>query len=279
LRTILQKAIKDHRGILCDPAFLNSVPHYWDANFFGLEKVGAFRALKPEDQLRVLSILEQSLLDESYYIERLGGAYISRMIPMAQTLEEKSLYGMIGAEEAAHLHSIESFQRRPAQPHQDQPFICLLKELIESGDRIVMIFVVQVVLEGWGLTHYRLLMEGTPFAPLKTALQKILSDEVRHHGSGIILFRESPLSLRQVEMIVAVLEKFFAMVKAGSVALLAALEGVSGGFTENQRIRTLQELRSDEKAREKLELLKRIIFNHCQSENQKRIFSRISAQF
>ena len=36
----------------------------------------------------------------------------------------------------------------------------MLASLIEEGDRESLVFIIQVILEGWGLTHYRSLAQG-----------------------------------------------------------------------------------------------------------------------
>jgi hypothetical protein len=111
-----------------------------------------FRGLDSAVRGRVLAHCGDALLQEALHIETMGVAFAARMALLATTVEERMLYGFFAAEEATHLAGVSRFASRcPAEG----PFLAMLDELIAEGDRATLVLVVQVVLEGWGLDHYR----------------------------------------------------------------------------------------------------------------------------
>jgi len=121
------------------------------------------------------------------------------------------------------------------------------------------VFVVQVVLEGWGITHYGDIARACKSDGLRSALLSIVKDEALHHGSGLQLWASRTCSPRAHDEIVEVLVKFLAMVQAGPQGVLAAIAQVHGDLTVEQRRRTFDELGGVEHSGERLELLKRLM--------------------
>ena len=70
----------------------------WDQEFWGLHHSGFFRSLSDESRYSVLMSSSRSLLEEALYIEQNGMAFAAKMSLLAETVEERMLYGLFAAE-------------------------------------------------------------------------------------------------------------------------------------------------------------------------------------
>lgn len=231
----------------------------WTAAHFGLDRVGRFTALDEERRERVLHAASQQLLHEAFFIERLGLAFGAKMTLLSETADERMLYALFSADEARHLHAVAAHVEEPERLTTDSPFHLLLEDLIEHGDKPTLTFLIQVVLEGWGLTHYRNLADRCTHPVLAGVLRGILEDEARHHGSGKVLFEERGLPASSTEYVGEVLARFLQMVRMGPQGVLAALDVGCGGLSPAEKRQVLTELDGPGHARERLELLRRLM--------------------
>ena len=215
---------------------------HWDAGFFGLDRVGVFAAAAPAAQDAVLERCGRGLLTEAFYIEKAGVAFAAKMILLAPTIDERKLYAMFAADEATHLHGIGAFVDAPEDAPRSNPFLALLSELIEDGERDSLQMVIQIVLEGWGLAHYRSLRDGCQDESLRGLFTAILADEAAHHGSGVLLIGERRLGAASRERVLATMTRFLAMVQAGPQAVAGAVEAELGPLSTAARIRLFDEL-------------------------------------
>jgi len=234
-------------------------PHaHWSAEYFKLVDVGLFRGATNEQKWKILDLCGRGLLEEAYFIEKSGIAFAAQMILLSESIEERMLYAVFAAEEARHFDSLRPFVEAPPDAPSG-PFLALLKDVIECGDRAALQFIVQVILEGWGLSHYRTLRDGCGTPALYHRLDAILHDEAAHHGSGKVLFGEANVSEGTLEYIEVVLAAMLAMVRAGPVAVVAAIDETLGGVSPSQRSEVLRELGRAEHARNRLEHLKQLV--------------------
>ncbi|MBS1964151.1 MAG: ferritin-like domain-containing protein [Bdellovibrionales bacterium] len=160
----------------------------WGAERFHLQKSAIYARLAPEEQHAVLVRLTELNLSLSYFIEKSGHEYAAKMIQTSSTLEEKTLYALFANEEATHLRMfMNEMWFTPNTTSHFHPVLPALAEAIEWGGRDTLVFVIQVLLEGFGIAHYSGLKETCMDAGLKTSLASILRDESRHHGAGLVL--------------------------------------------------------------------------------------------
>ena len=146
---------------------------HWDAAHFGLDKTRAYRELSERGRRQVLEACGRSLLEEGYFIEKLGLAFTAKMTALSRTTEERQLYCLFAADEAAHLAVIGSFLPGVPSP-QGNPFLRLIARVIEEGAKPGLTYLIQVVLEGWGVSHYRDLAAGCRDPELARALAGIV---------------------------------------------------------------------------------------------------------
>ena len=260
INSIICAAMKERNPTLKDKSE-ESRP-YWKKDFFNLNKAPIFNELNEDAQNHILTECAQGMLEESYYIEKSGTHYTSKMMLLSESTQEKMLYATIAYDEVVHFHSICSFLYRDPSSFNNQSFICLLKEMIETGDKPTLTFIIQVLLEGWGITHYQQLMKNAQDPNLAQAFREILADEARHHGSGVTLFEASKLNNKQVSYIVEALVRFFEMIRIGQVSVISNTEKATGHLSKDQKIKMLESIDNQAVTYSKLELLKTLIVNH-----------------
>jgi rubrerythrin len=233
--------------------------NYWDAEFFNLHRVKIFQESSRDEQAAILELAQRGLLEESYFIEKAGVGYMAKMVLLAETTEERMLYGLFAADEAIHLNQISNFLLEREMTHTDNPFLCLLSEVAESSDKTVLIFVLQVVLEGWGLSHYRRLAKDCRHPGLAEIFCSFLQAESRHHSTGNALFRKILVAPFSEVTIIDILAQFLFMVQMGPQSILAAIEQVKGHLTRVQKVQVLEELDTESHSGVRLKLLRSLM--------------------
>ena len=255
LRSVVDATFRAHGlPVLAAPDVSRAAPAapFWPATFFELERLSAFRGASPDAQDAIVRTCGDDLLQEALHIETIGMAFSSRMVLLSDTVEERSLHALFAGEEAAHLAGLSRFgARRPSQ----NPFLALLAELVAAGDRPSLVLVVQVVLEGWGLDHYRRLARASTDVALTEVLDGIVRDEARHHGSGLL----AAPRLGSTDASVEVLTQFLAMVQAGPQGVVAAVETHAGALARADRLRAFTELDTETHAGRRLALVRELL--------------------
>lgn len=237
---------------------LESLGGAFSSNLFQLESVPTFLEASTEDQATILARCSQEILEEACLVEKAGVAYAARMVLEARSIEERILYGWIAAEEADHLSGITSLLGSRTPIGTQDVFLRYLEGVISTGSRPVLLFVVQVILEGWGLHHYKTLAHQSQDPELKRYFQRILSDEARHHGSGEVLFEDLDLADSDLEAVVTAMETFLGMVQVGPMRVLSALTEVLSLDLERQT-RAFRELEGQAHAQERLDRLAQLM--------------------
>jgi hypothetical protein len=233
--------------------------NYWNAEFFNLYQVKIFQQSNINEQSAILELANRSLLEESYFIEKAGVGYMAKMVLLAETVEERMLYALFTGDEATHLHQISHFLPAMEVTSTDDPFLRLLSEVVESADKTVLLFVLQVVLEGWGLSHYRRLAKKCRYPVLGELFASFLQSESRHHATGTTLFNQITVSAFSQTTILDILAQFLFMVQVGPQSLLSAIEQVKGHLTRSQKIQILEELDTETHSGTRLQILRSLM--------------------
>jgi len=254
LRRVLKAALPNQES---NKANLNFP--YWCAEFFNLNQVRIFQDSTDNEQLAILKIANRSLLKEAYNIENAGVGYMAKMTLLAETIEERMLYGLFAADEATHLSQISMFLSEIELITHKDPFLNLLAEVVEIADKTVLLFVLQVVLEGWGLNHYRRLAKECNNQLLAEIISNFLDAEARHHATGTLLFEDISLSKASQTLIIEILAKFLMMVQVGPQNVLSAIAQVKGHLSRSQKIQILEELDTKTHSGTRLQLLRSLM--------------------
>jgi hypothetical protein len=257
LRRVLSSALNSRLGT--QPEYLEPSPYYWDASYFGLEKVEVFQEASEEEQIEILRLCSNGLLEEAYFIEKAGVGYMAKMVLLAETIEERMLYALFSADEVTHLAQINSFLPEKESVGTNSPFLRFLADLVETQDKTVLLFVLQMVLEGWGLSHYRSLAKSCLHPQLGAVFEGFLQDESRHHGTGVTLFNQRAVSETSRATIVEILNLFLQMVQVGPQSVVAAVERVKGDLSRPQKLKIFQELDTEQHSGMRLNLLRSLM--------------------
>lgn len=242
------------------PVCGNSDGLFWSAAYFRLNQVKYFISATPQQQQEILTIANGNLLEEIYWVEQAGVGYMAKMVILSENHEERLLYSLFSADEASHLATITPFLGT-VPVFSGDTFLSYMAEAIESDDKLLLMILLQVVLEGWGMTHYRSLAKYCLKPQLAKVLQGFLDAEARHHALGITQVKEytdnySPESLTNIH---SALTYFLQMVQVGPQRLLTAMEKVLGYLSIQDKIQILTELETEQYTNRKLEFLRSLI--------------------
>ena len=232
----------------------------WDAEYFGLHRVGLFQKASPEQKREILAGCARNLLNEAYFIEKSGAAYCAKMILLAESTEVRQVYGLIAADEATHLQWVRPFVVETDRVEPNGPLLKFLSELIERCDRNSLAFLVQIILEGWGLSHYRSLSQSCQHEPLREIFHAIYKDEALHHHTGEVVFDPKEVeSVEQNELIRESLRGYAAMVQVGPQGVVSVLDRTFGGLDSNRKTQVFAELNTEIQSSGKLKLLRELM--------------------
>jgi rubrerythrin len=231
----------------------------WGSHSYGLQNVSFFKELNEENKKSILEKAARDRLQEAYHIEKSGMIYTAKMCLLSQSIDERKLYSLFSEDEARHLTYIEQVLDDVGDSDQN-PFLTLLAEMIETGRQRPLIFIIQILLEGWGIEHYTKMSQECLNNTFSKLLQTIVKDEASHHGSGLMMFNEKDLSTQEMDFILETLVRFFEMVQIGPVGLLFTLEENLGHLSKSQKINILDNLDAQANTQQKLDSLKKLIF-------------------
>jgi hypothetical protein len=258
LYAVLQSALKSRAAD--QPSNTNTLETYWPAAHFGLDRVAIFRDASREEQGRILAGCSGDVVAESYFIEKSGMYFAAKMALLAESAQERMLYSLFAADEAVHFNWIARYAASESVVgYLDHAFIKLLDEILQSADKPALTCIVQVVLEGWGISHYHALMRDCLNADLRATFEKIIKDEARHHASGVILFNAQPPTANQQMAIIEALRRLLLMVQVGPQAVVAQIEWVKGHLSRAQCEKVFAELDCERETAKKLEIIKSLI--------------------
>jgi len=121
-------------------------PHaHWVAEFFGLHRVGLFKDATRTQKWEILDRCGRALLEEAYFIEKSGVGFAAEMVLLSESIEERMLYATFAADEARHFDAVRPFlglEGRELPEPKTNPFLALLADTIECGDRTALQFVI-----------------------------------------------------------------------------------------------------------------------------------------
>ncbi|HYR33663.1 MAG TPA: ferritin-like domain-containing protein [Burkholderiales bacterium] len=201
----------------------------WDAQFFGLPRSARFRSAGQAEQRAVIEDCAAELLSESWFIERSGVVYCARMTFAADADDERRLFALIGADEATHSAWLEPWIRDRAA--SADPFSRLIAGLVDAGGTQPLAYLLQIVLEGFGIAHYANLAAGCRDEALAAVLKRMAQDEAAHHAAGLAAFSAARLGDAERRFLADASYAFLQMIRIGPQAVVGALDrhvGIGG---------------------------------------------------
>lgn len=237
----------------------NAQIELWPASYFRLDRVQYFNEASRELKSNVLRRCASDLLTESYFVEKSALSYCAKMILLAETTEVKQVYSHIAAEEATHLQWITPYIPESERAGGGGPFLRFVANLVEECDANTLAYLVQVILEGWGLHHYGSLYKNCQEQGLAELFHQLHRDEAMHHHAGEIVFDSKRISTSQDKYIADTLCSYTEFVRVGPQSVVSALEEALGGFNSQQRTEVFAELGTEKNSAEKLSMLRHLM--------------------
>jgi len=224
---LLDSTLKSNRVLLNRPQLRD---YYWDERRFRLNESEVFSGFDQEIKRDILIKLSQHTLVSSIFIEKGAISYCTQMALTAKTLEEKMLFISMGQEEVVHLIEFEKFLSPELKQIGPTAFTTKVNELIQQNDRETSYLIAQVLLEGMSMNHYQVLWNSCIDDSMKSLIEKVLNDEARHHGSGLVLLDESPITDKQIEKMKQVTKDMLPILMGQKFVLLETIRSSAHKF-------------------------------------------------
>ncbi len=243
LQTLLDNAFNK----LCvEPKKTEFPNHFWSAERYGLHLSKRFQSLDQELKNKILRRLTELNLSLSYFIEKSGHNYGAKMILLSDNQDEKSLYALFAADEAIHQREFMNHMWFiPEKKTHWHPMLDMLGEAIMEGERNTLIYVVQVLLEGFGMSFYSGLAESCEFHPMKNVYHRILLDEARHHGSGVTMAQHYPVNQMEKDQIFEYTKSFIISLQSANW-ITETLEQNSGELSIDEKNAFLENIKYEQ---------------------------------
>jgi rubrerythrin len=232
-------------------------PAPWDADFFGLPAVRLFRDADARTRQAVVRSCGRHLVAESWHIEKCGIDFCARMVRLAASDETRRLYALIGADEAMHSAWLEPWLGEGTRA--PDAFNRFIGGLVEAGTPQPLAYLLQVVLEGFGIVHYAQLAQASRDVRLEATLRRMAQDEGLHHAAGTQLFDAGRLTDAERCFLADGACAFVQMVRIGPQSVAAVLDRTIGFGGERDTARVFAELGTQAAAAAKLERLRRLM--------------------
>ncbi len=233
---------------------------FWPASYFKLDQVTIYRNSGEAERRAILLWCSRSVLAEAYYIEKCGMYFASKMCLLSESAQERMLYSLFAADEAVHFNWISGFApAESVKEFESNPFIRLLDEVLRKEDRTTLSYIVQVILEGWGIGHYHALAKDCLDAGLAAVFENVIRDEGRHHAGGLALFNARRRGEDGLKRLTDLLAQLLLMVQAGPQMVVSQIERVKGRLSQAQKTRAFAELDCEAGALSRIETLKSLI--------------------
>ena len=215
---------------------------YWHADYFGLYRSNIFQQATPSQQATIVQLANFELLQEIYWLETIGVNYMAKMVNWAETTQHKAIYTLFNAEAVYHRTQIMPFLTHYQIGGINRDFWCLLGNLLDSEEKIPLLFIFQVVLKGWSLSHYQNLSQQCQDLDLAKVLTSFLPEQSRHQITGITLFRQTTLSESSINEIVKVLTLMLKIIQTRSSMVIRVMMRVLSDLSSYQQKQLFTEL-------------------------------------
>ena len=221
---------------LGDPAY------YMSEAYFNLPGTQFFRDAGTERQHVIREGCTQKLLRNLYFGERCALAGGGRLILESRTMDSQQLHAEVVADEADHVTWLTPYVDAQTRDGPASPVARLIANVIENTSYDVLLYFAQIVLEGWAMNHYRQLIDGCNFEPLRGVFGVIYRDEAYHHQAGSILFDSDRLDQRDRAVVLEVMACHLEILRNGPIDVMAAISEAHGGMDKRALACLFEEL-------------------------------------
>lgn len=233
----------------------------WGPELFMLQRSKLYRQLSSSQQIDILRACNEFILSESYFIEKAGLGYCAKMLLAAETTEARQIYGLMASDESVHLSWLSPYIPHSIRTAPQGQFLSLVLQLIEEYDTNTLYYLVQTILEGWGVSYYKVLATSCQLKNLKKNFLAIVRDEALHHRVGTTLFDPSQLNDAGRQDILAGMKSYAEVLRLGAQNIVHCFEKVLGPLNHETLCTLFSDLKTEFSAKVKLSVLKKIMFH------------------
>lgn len=256
LHPLFNKLIQD-KLISLDNLFKG--PYFWSAERFSFDQCSLYNNFSESEKEHVLIFLSKMNLSMSWYIEKCAYHHGAKMILLSDTDTEKMYYSVFANEEALHQKEFERQMNFRPQKHDPlHPLLNPLIRCIEQADKDTSIFVVQVLLEGYGMHIYKSLGESSLSNDLRNVYRRIVQEEAGHHGSGLLITDKKSIDEDTQRDIIDYIWEFSEAIQS-PLFIRLALESINGKLTNTQFKKVLENISYATNAQKRLDILKNLV--------------------
>lgn len=260
--TLLDKTIKGslrRKGRLQEEPIYDPQTLAWPATLYTLHQSSLFQSQSEAKQQQIVRTCNDFVLTESYFIEKAGLAYCAKMIALGETTEIRQMYGLIASDEAVHLSWLSPYLTHRQRVTPQGQFIQHISGMIEQCDANSLYFLIQTVLEGWGIAYYKTLGKTCQYVSLKETLLNIVKDEAIHHNTGVALFDPRRLTQQNEVDIYDGMKQYCDILRVGAQNIVACVEQHTGSLSFTDLTSLFAALEAEQSAAFKLKVLKNIM--------------------
>jgi hypothetical protein len=116
----------------------------------------------------------------------------------------------------------------PPSEREPDAFNRFVAGLVASGRAEPLSYLMQVVLEGFGMVHYAGLAARCSDVALAATLARMAQDEALHHAGGLAAFRADRLDRADRRFLADASVAFLGMIRNGPQSVVAALDAAVG---------------------------------------------------
>ena len=191
-------------------------------DFWQLNQTQLFNQLDNKFKNILMNILSTYTMTYIYFIEKSGLNLCSKMILLSKTKEEKLFYALMGADESKHLIGISRFlsTNEIDQRYKGHQIFKLFSDVIQIGSPAVIVLIMQVFLEGFGIQHYGEILKNTHNENFQSYLKSVLADEAYHFGGGKIVYQTKVMTKEDIKFSVKILHDILNIFKLGEVEVI-----------------------------------------------------------
>jgi len=229
----------------------------WSASRFGLQRVDAYTQASTRQQRAILDACAAGLLAESRFVERSGMEFCARMTLATDNVAERQLYCLIAADEASHYAWLQPWF--DVEPDFIDPFNAFLADCVANATPQPLAYLMQVVLEGFGIVHYAGLATSCNDTELAKILKRMAADEALHHAAGLATFSAGRLADSEREFLRNASCTLLQMIRSGPQSVLAALDRELGGIDHADALSILASLDGDADTAAKLGRMRQLM--------------------
>lgn len=158
---------------------------FWNEKAFYLDQVSFFNQLPLEVKSQLLKGLSLEIIEEAMHIERTAMDFASLMSLNCESEEQRESYALMNSDEIEHFYLLKRFIEGELPAAENNQFLIILKEVMDTESPAIMTFFGQVLLEGLSINYYKNLIPSCENDELRKTIKRIYLDEASHHSIGV----------------------------------------------------------------------------------------------